>query len=101
MFILSGYKSPFFVAVVLLAASRATLGADGDGAADIWLRFKVSAPQGERFRVTAGGFRHADPWYLPSLTGKARGAALREAELSLLKDAAHSHPYFWAPFVLG
>lgn len=30
--------------------------------------------------------------------GKAR--ALRAAELSLLRDGEHRHPYFWAPFLL-
>jgi CHAT domain-containing protein len=32
--------------------------------------------------------------------GKSKGDALREAELSLMKEAAHSHPYYWAPFIL-
>jgi tetratricopeptide (TPR) repeat protein/CHAT domain-containing protein len=32
--------------------------------------------------------------------GKTKGAALREASLGLLKDGRHSHPYYWAPFVL-
>jgi CHAT domain-containing protein/Tfp pilus assembly protein PilF len=32
--------------------------------------------------------------------GQAKGAALRSSELALLKDGAHRHPYYWAPFVL-
>jgi len=37
-------------------------------AADVFVRFKVVQPQGAKFRVTAGGFRHdgtSDQWYLP------------------------------------
>ena len=33
-------------------------------------------------------------------TGKGKGAALRGAELSLLKQPRYRHPYYWAPFVL-
>jgi CHAT domain-containing protein len=29
-----------------------------------------------------------------------KSESLREAQLSLLKDNKHTHPYFWAPFVL-
>ena len=32
--------------------------------------------------------------------GQAKGAALRAAALSLMKDGKHAHPFFWAPFVL-
>ena len=32
--------------------------------------------------------------------GQAKGSALRAAELTLLRDGRHSHPYYWAPFVL-
>jgi CHAT domain-containing protein len=32
--------------------------------------------------------------------GQQKGAALREASLSLMKDGRHAHPYYWAPFVL-
>jgi CHAT domain-containing protein/Tfp pilus assembly protein PilF len=32
--------------------------------------------------------------------GEAKGAALRQAALSLRKDGQHAHPYYWAPFVL-
>ena len=32
--------------------------------------------------------------------GWQKGPALREATLSLLRDGRHSHPYYWAPFVL-
>ncbi|WP_395146241.1 CHAT domain-containing protein, partial [Armatimonas sp.] len=30
----------------------------------------------------------------------SKGAALRQASLSLMQDPKHSHPYYWAPFVL-
>lgn len=32
--------------------------------------------------------------------GQAKGAALRAASLSLMKDGKHAHPFYWAPFVL-
>ncbi len=32
--------------------------------------------------------------------GAPTGAALRSAELALLKDGEHDHPYYWAPFIL-
>jgi CHAT domain-containing protein len=31
---------------------------------------------------------------------EAKGASLRSAALSLLKDTKHAHPYYWAPFIL-
>jgi CHAT domain-containing protein len=31
---------------------------------------------------------------------KAKGRALREASLGLMRDGKHAHPYYWAPFVL-
>ena len=32
--------------------------------------------------------------------GQAKDAALRDAELALLRDEKHGHPYYWAPFIL-
>ena len=29
-----------------------------------------------------------------------KAEALRQAQLTLLKDPRYNHPYFWAPFVL-
>ncbi len=34
-------------------------------AADVFVRFKVLEPPGEKFRVNAGGFLHVPNWYLP------------------------------------
>lgn len=31
---------------------------------------------------------------------QGKGAALRAAELTLLNDGKHAHPYYWAPFIL-
>lgn len=44
-------------------------------AADVFLRFKVTAVQSpnrseQRLRVTVSGFRHADPWYLPTVSSE-------------------------------
>jgi CHAT domain-containing protein len=32
--------------------------------------------------------------------GKSKGAALRGAELALMKEGPYGHPYYWAPFIL-
>ena len=32
--------------------------------------------------------------------GKPKAEALRQAALALKRDGKHSHPYFWAPFIL-
>src|SRR5205823_3443357 len=39
-------------------------------------------------------------FYAGLKAGKSKGAALRTAELAMLKDGQHQHPYFWAPFIL-
>jgi CHAT domain-containing protein len=36
-----------------------------------------------------------------NLRESSKAEALRQAKLSLLKDPATSHPYFWAPFILA
>lgn len=71
------FKSNLVVVCALIAGLMAC-SARSANAADIWLRFKVSAPEGARFRVTAGGFRHADPWYLPTLASEVAGGAWSE-----------------------
>jgi len=30
----------------------------------------------------------------------AKGESLRQAALALRRDGQHSHPYYWAPFIL-
>src|SRR3954447_22241800 len=35
-------------------------------AAEVFVRFKVVQPADGKFRVQVGGYRHEDPWYLPS-----------------------------------
>src|SRR2546423_1720482 len=42
-------------------------------AADVFLRFKVVDPPGERLRATFNGARHEDPWYLPTVTADVKG----------------------------
>lgn len=39
-------------------------------------------------------------FYQQLKAGKGRGAALQAASLELMKDGAHGHPYYWAPFIL-
>ena len=34
-------------------------------AAEVYLRFKITQPAGDKFHVVVGGFRHRDPWYFP------------------------------------
>ena len=41
-----------------------------------------------------------EQFYAGLKAGEAKGAALRAAELALLKDGQHGHPYYWAPFIL-
>jgi CHAT domain-containing protein/Tfp pilus assembly protein PilF len=40
-------------------------------------------------------------YYRPLLQGAGRGDALRQAQLSLLRDGKHAHPYYWAGFILS
>jgi hypothetical protein len=47
---------------IVLALSAFGLGAAR--AADVFVRFKVLEPPGEKFRVNAGGFIHVPNWYL-------------------------------------
>jgi len=57
------------IVIALLTA----LGIRQARAADIFIRFKVTAPNTEKFHVTAGGWRHSDPWYLPSTGADVTG----------------------------
>jgi hypothetical protein len=47
-------------------------------AADIFVRFKVTEPAGEKFRVVVGGFPHQDPWSFPERTVQVAGGAWSE-----------------------
>jgi hypothetical protein len=40
-------------------------------------------------------------FYRGLLGGVSRGEALRTAQLELLRDGKHAHPFFWAAFVLS
>ena len=42
------------------------LGVGAGRAADVFVRFKVVEPAGEKFKVTTGGYVHVENWYLPS-----------------------------------
>jgi CHAT domain-containing protein len=40
--------------------------------------------------------------YYKQLThGEGRGEALRRAQLGMLRDSRHQHPYYWAAFILS
>lgn len=39
-------------------------------------------------------------FYRALLAGKTKAAALRDAQLALMRDPHYAHPYYWAPFVL-
>jgi CHAT domain-containing protein len=41
-----------------------------------------------------------DAFYRHLKAGKGRAEALRQAQLQLLGGRRHSHPYYWAPFIL-
>jgi hypothetical protein len=58
-------------------------------AADVFLRFRVTEPPGEKFHATVSGWRHEDPWYLPSVSADVAGGAWSEW-LDLTKWPLHA-----------
>ena len=38
--------------------------------------------------------------FYKNLKGKPKDEALRDAEISLIKNKDYSHPFYWAPFYL-
>ncbi|MDO8587206.1 MAG: hypothetical protein Q7T82_09215 [Armatimonadota bacterium] len=62
---------PFLCAVLIILSTW--LCATSAGAADIYLRFQVTDPPSGKFKVTTGGYRHGDPWYLPSESAEVEG----------------------------
>lgn len=44
----------------------------------IFARFRVLEPAGEKFRVTTGGFIHNPNWYLPAVANEVEGGAWSE-----------------------
>ena len=38
-------------------------------------------------------------YYRNLTTGKGRGDSLRQAQLQMLQNKSHSHPYYWASFI--
>jgi hypothetical protein len=69
-------RFPAWIAA-LAALAAALLGCAGSRAcaADVYLRFKVVQPAGDRFRASIGGFRHADPWYFPDVVATVAAGA--------------------------
>ena len=49
----------FIAAIVLLVAPFAH-------GADVFVRFRIAQPADAKFRVHLGGYRHEEPWYLPT-----------------------------------
>jgi CHAT domain-containing protein len=39
-------------------------------------------------------------FYAQLKSGQLKGAALRSAELEMMRNEAHAHPFYWAPFIL-
>ena len=50
---------------VSISLVLAVFGLSAVQAADVFVRFKVLEPPGEKFRVTAGGYIHVANWRLP------------------------------------
>jgi hypothetical protein len=65
---------PKFLNAALVAALLGVF-AGSARCADIYLRFQVINPPSGRFKVTTGGYRHVDPWYLPSESVEVEGGA--------------------------
>jgi hypothetical protein len=64
--------------VVLLfafAACTAVIDATAARAADVFVRFRVTRPAGEPFRVAVGGFPHKEPWHFPERTAEVAAGA--------------------------
>jgi CHAT domain-containing protein len=38
-------------------------------------------------------------YYWQLTQGEGRGEALRQAQLRMLRDGRHEHPYYWASFI--
>jgi hypothetical protein len=56
-----------------IIVAMAACGSSAVEAADIFVRFKVTDPPGEKFRVTTGGYIHLANWHLDSQSIEATG----------------------------
>jgi CHAT domain-containing protein len=76
----------------------------GEGVVGLtWALFVAGAPSQvvSQWAVNdAGTAKLMQAFYANLKAKQPKGAALRAAELSLLKDGEHGHPYYWAPFIL-
>ena len=55
---------------LFLLAAFTLLSTTSARAADVFVRFRVIEPPGEKFRVAMGGFIHVENWYLPVEDGR-------------------------------
>jgi CHAT domain-containing protein len=95
--------------LVVLSACETALGRQfrGEGMVGLaWAFFTAGAPSvvmSQWSVADASTSRLMDLFYQNLTAAKpcSRAEALRQAQLSLLKQRATRHPYFWAPFVLS
>src|SRR5688572_13241898 len=67
---LGGTRGRWLFAAVVFASILPV--ASPSHAAGVFVRFRVVEPAGPgKFSISAGGFRHSDPWYLPSAKAEA------------------------------
>ena len=93
--------------MVVLSACNTARGETrtGDGLIGLtWALFVAGAPTQvvSQWSVDDASTATLMQSFYAGLTKKrmAKGQALRQAELALMRDGKHRHPYYWAPFVL-
>ncbi len=92
--------------LVVLSACETALGRQvaGEGVVGLtWALFAAGAPATvlSQWQVADDATRELmAAFYAAQEPGVPFAAALRRAQLSLLKDPRRAHPYFWAPFLL-
>ncbi len=92
--------------LVVLSACNTARGSEHPGEGIVGLTWALSAAGAPTQVVSQWSVDDASTatlmlrFYAGLRAGKPKGAALRMASLSLLRDPKYRHPYYWAPFVL-
>jgi CHAT domain-containing protein len=92
--------------MVVLSACETARGEKraGEGVVGLtWALFVAGAPTQVLSQWTVSDESTAElmkRFYAQLRQGKPKGAALRAATLTMMKDGRHEHPFYWAPFVL-